>query len=92
MNSRILDEVRKRLSSRQTMGYLYGSTLVSPGMNRDIDLVIVCEESEKPTIRQSLQLLQTSLDVLLHTLLVSQEELGRNASLRRLIENARRLW
>jgi len=92
MIEQTLAGVKDRLSSKTIGGFLYGSARTSPAANHDIDIVIVCEECDKQRIRQELGLLQSSVDILIHPLIVGPEELLGNLTLQSMVDGARRLW
>jgi len=92
MSERTLADISNALTTRTTAGFLYGSGAGPRGANRDIDLVIVCDELGKQAVRREVALLQSSVDTLIHAVIISPEELAASFTLRSIVTGAKRMW
>jgi hypothetical protein len=71
---------------------MYGSQLSNPNIQRDVDLVLVCEDEEKDRVAQKLARIQEGFPFLLHAIFVYRSDIKENPQLRKLIRGARPLW
>ena len=92
MSERVLRGITNRLCRNTLGGYLYGSAKQAHIPGHDIDILIVCHGHHKPRVRCQLALLQISVDILIHAVLISPEELSDNRALQSILDDAERLW
>jgi hypothetical protein len=92
MIERLKERLKTALSPYCHGAFLYGSQLKRPSMDRDVDVALLCEDRQKDDLRKALAVVQQECSYLIHAIFVSQQNVEANPHLRKLLEEARRLW
>ena len=88
-----LSIITEHLRPLAKLGVLYGSQLVHPSLDRDIDvLVVVSDTAHIDEIFSTVAHLQNLFLQVLHVIVISEQDLEINASLKELIEAGVYMW
>ena len=80
--------LQERLLLMCPEAFIYGSQLTESTIQKDIDLVLVCEDDEKRSLAQQLAKIQEEFPCLLHAIFVSRADIQQNPQLRILVRDA----
>jgi len=88
----VREQLFQKLRHYCSSGILYGSQCYKFDPNKDIDLLLVYENSTLDEIVSVLSKIQSELKYLIHPILINKSDLSRNPMLKAIKENGIKLW